>query len=71
MLPLVKKTETIDITPTWSSLLPYMLEVYVDGSDESKKIMRDNMKRMAYAADLLVEQEKEKAKQTTLDVDGE
>jgi len=68
---MVKKTETIDITPTWSSLLPYMLAVLEDGSDKSKKIMKDNLKRMAYAADLLVEQEKDKAKQTTLDVDGE
>jgi len=67
VLPLVKKTETIDITPTWSSLLPYMLEVYVDGSKESKSIMRSNFKRMAYAADLMVEIEKNGVNQTTLD----
>jgi hypothetical protein len=50
----VKKI-TVDITPTWSSLLPYMMAVLEDGTHEGKEIVKQNFKKMATAADLAVE----------------
>lgn len=66
---LVKKTETIDITPSWESLLPYMLAIYVDGSEESREQIASNFKRMAVAADIGVHYIKQQEKQTKLEVD--
>ena len=52
--------ETIDITPTWKSLLPVMLAVLENGSLESKRDIRSELQRMAHAADLQVQLEKER-----------
>ena len=52
--------ETIDITPTWRSLLPVMLAVLENGSFESKREIRSELQRMAHAADLQVQLEKER-----------
>ena len=63
MFGLVKKTETIDITPSWEGLLPYMLAIYVDGSEESREQIASNFKRMAVAADIGVHYIKQQEKQ--------
>jgi hypothetical protein len=52
--------ETIDITPTWRSLLPVMLAVLENGSFESKREIRSELQRMAHAADLQVQLEKDR-----------
>lgn len=50
--------ETIDVTPTWSALLPVMLDLYAqfkneEGVTDFKKIndLRHEFKNMALAAD--------------------
>jgi hypothetical protein len=52
--------ETIDMTPTWKSLLPAMLAVLKNGSFESKRDILSELQRMAHAADLYVAAEKER-----------
>lgn len=66
---LVVKTKTIDITPTWVGLLPYMIAVLEDGTHESKETIKENFERMAAAADLAVELTKSDDKQTKLEVE--
>lgn len=43
--------KTIDLTPTWSEILPTMLMLYRDGGVEGKRVMREEFIRMAQAAD--------------------
>jgi hypothetical protein len=51
--------ETIDMTPTWSALLPAMLEVLTTSKNNSaKEAIKAELKNMAYAADLYVESKK-------------
>lgn len=52
--------KTIDMTPTWESLLPVMLAVIENGSFEAKQDIRSELNRMAKAADLAVAAEKER-----------
>jgi len=66
---LVLKTKTIDITPTWVGLLPYMIAVLEDGNHEAKQTIKENFERMAIAADLAVELTKSDDKQTKLEVE--
>ena len=43
--------ETIDLTPTWAAVLPALLAVIEDGTDEGRKMAREELARMAQAAD--------------------
>lgn len=43
---------TIDITPTWVAVLPILLAALENGTDEGKRIAREELQRMADAADL-------------------
>jgi len=52
--------KTIDMTPTWQSLLPAMLAVLENGSFDAKRDIRSELNRMAKAADLAVAAEKER-----------
>lgn len=52
--------KTIDMTPTWQSLLPVMLAVIENGSFEAKEDIRSQLNRMAKAADMQVAAEKER-----------
>lgn len=45
------KTMTIDLTPTWSGLLPALLLAYTNGTPEGKRMARGELLRMAEAAD--------------------
>ena len=56
---MARKEITVDITPTWSGLLPYMMAVLEDGTHEGKEIVKENFKKMATAADLAVEGSKD------------
>ena len=56
---LTRKQITVDITPTWRGLLPYMMAVLEDGTHEGKEIVKENFQKMATAADLAVEVTKE------------
>lgn len=51
--------ETIDMTPTWESLLPVMLAVLENGSFDAKRDIRSELSRMAKAADIAVAAEKD------------
>ena len=42
---------TIDVTPTWQAVLPILFAALEDGTDEGKKIAREELRRMAQAAD--------------------
>jgi hypothetical protein len=46
-----KEVETFDLTPTWTQILPALLLVLDAGNEEGKKIAREELKRMAIAAD--------------------
>lgn len=46
-----KRARTIDVTPTWHGLLPLLLTIYVDGTDEGRKEAFSELQRMAQAAD--------------------
>ncbi len=50
--------ETIDVTPTWSGILPALLTVYSDGNKDGKQIAIEELKRMAELADLYVKSQK-------------
>lgn len=43
--------ETIDLTPTWREILPLYVAVLEEGTHEGRKTARDEMIRMAGAAD--------------------
>ena len=66
---MVKKTITYDITPTWSSLLPYMIAVLEDSNQESRKKIIQEFEKMACAADIAVEIKKREEKQSKLEVE--
>jgi hypothetical protein len=65
---LVKKTYTVDITPSWSGLLPYMIAVLEDSNHESRKLIKKEFQKMACAADIAVEFKKREESQTKLEV---
>ena len=54
-------TQTVDLTPTWSDVLPAILAVITNpkASPESRKIMYSELSRMAGLADGYVELSKE------------
>jgi hypothetical protein len=48
--------ETIDVTPTWSGVLPLLLLVLREGTTaQARKAAEDELKRMAHLADVAVE----------------
>jgi len=49
----------IDITPTWSAILPLLIIAIENGNDEGKRAARTELKRMAELADAYVEEHKE------------
>ncbi len=51
--------KTIDCTPTWSAVLPVLLEVMINGKEEGKKASREELEKMARTADLAVKLNKE------------
>lgn len=53
-----KPAGTIDLTPTWVSILPIMIACIKDGSPEGQKIAREELARMAGLADLYVAEHK-------------
>ena len=51
----------IDCTPTWEAVLPMLLLVLKDGTTEGQKIAKEELRRMARAADQAVSMQKEAA----------
>jgi len=43
--------ETIDLTPTWAAVLPILLAAMENGTDEGRRLAREEFARMAQAAD--------------------
>lgn len=43
--------EYIDLTPTWEQILPALLAVLENGTDEGRKTVKEELRRMAQAAD--------------------
>lgn len=44
-------TKTIDLTPTWSAILPVLLEGYEQASPDGRRIALEELQRMASLAD--------------------
>lgn len=42
---------SIQLTPTWRGLLPAFIAVLESGTDEGKRLAREELRRMAEAAD--------------------
>lgn len=47
-----ERYQRIDCTPTWAGVLPLLLAALDNGTDEGRKIAREELARMAKAADL-------------------
>lgn len=47
----IKEVRYIDVTPTWSGILPALLFALDAGTAEGRKIAREELARMAAAAD--------------------
>jgi hypothetical protein len=50
--------ETIDCTPTWEGITPYLIILLKDGDREGQKTAEVELKRMAQLADLYVKSQK-------------
>lgn len=63
----------IDMTPTWHSILEYLLVGYEDGTSIGRKIAREELYRMASIADkyneLVTKLDDDKIAQTILKID--
>lgn len=57
---MTEKTKFIDVTPTWAGLLPYFFAVLECGTNDGRKLAREELYRMAKAADLYNEYAKSK-----------
>ena len=53
----LKMPKYIDVTPTWSQILPALLALLETGTAEGRRTARDELERMAALADRLVELE--------------
>ena len=53
-------TQYIDCTPSWEGLVPYLITLVRDGSPDGIRIAREELHRMARAADLAVRMQKGK-----------
>lgn len=45
----------IEIVPKWQAVLPILLAALTDGTEEAKRIAREELERMAVAADRAAE----------------
>lgn len=52
------KVGTIDLTPTWVSLIPYFVAAIENGTDEGRRIAIDELKRLAAFADAKIAEDK-------------
>lgn len=50
--------ETIDLTPSWAGVMPVLVACLEDGTDEGKKIAREELARLAKAMDARRERSK-------------
>jgi hypothetical protein len=48
----------IDITPTWTAILPAMLAVYETGDLDARSVVTQELQNMARAADMAVNMRK-------------
>lgn len=46
-----KPIRTIDLTPTWTAILPVLVVALTDGSDKAKALAKEELQRMAQIAD--------------------
>lgn len=53
------KTHTIDITPTWRSILPVLVLAVEQGTPEGRRIALEELNRMADIADEYIKTTKE------------
>lgn len=50
--------EYIDLTPTWQAMLPVYINILENGNNEGKRVAREELARMAKAADAYNESKK-------------
>jgi hypothetical protein len=48
----IEEVGTVDLTPTWESILPVLMVALVDGTEEGKRMARNELQRMARIADM-------------------
>ncbi|WP_298983414.1 hypothetical protein [uncultured Roseibium sp.] len=63
-------SETIDMTPTWKSLLPAIIAAIEHGTPKGRRIALEELERMAYAADLAVELQKKLGENHLIAIDA-
>ena len=49
-----ERVDTVDITPTWTSIMPAIIAVLEDGTEEGKKMAREELMELAKNADGIV-----------------
>lgn len=49
-------TEYIDVTPTWTGILPWLLHVIEEGEEEGRQIAKDEILRLGRVADAFIAQ---------------
>jgi hypothetical protein len=54
MVEMKKQIGTVDLTPTWSEILPMLLLAIEDGNATGKQVAREELARMAGIADKYV-----------------
>lgn len=55
----------IDLTPTWVGVMPLLLEAYVHGDPEGRKIAREELMRLARSMDEINAQNKETSEEAS------
>lgn len=49
---------TVDVTPSWSAIMPALISMLTDGTREAKAIAADELSRLARLMDQVVAQNK-------------
>jgi hypothetical protein len=57
------ETQTINLTPTWSGMLPLLLELTAANAKPSRDLAHSELRRMARLADLYVAERQEPAEE--------
>lgn len=48
----------VDVTPTWQGILPLLIELLQNGNDAGQRTAREELAKMAKAADLYNEEQR-------------
>ncbi len=54
---MAKPVKTIDLTPTWAGIMPGIISILENGSEDGRKIAREELMKLARQVDTLNEKE--------------